>query len=277
MRSSDGRGRRGAPQPGAWHERYSRVTGLYGRLGFCAALVDALAAGLREWAGILPQVEQDLLGKHKPVNSWGLEPELTELRMVEIRLQLAGDMALADQVGRLTRQLYSTAASLDGCYPKLTEDESAAELRLVPTARMQANALADLLLTLRRRLFRTAPEAPRPHGGCRSSTPGSSRTSGAGSLADASPRRAVRMANIEVLTREMKEHVRASADQMYAMIDLGREPVPLPRPTKAALGRRTKLPRYTVCRCFKDRSARELNLLWRLALDPEQILRYCRR
>lgn len=117
---------------------------------------------------------------------------------------------------------------------EVTEDEAAAERRLVPTARMQANALADLLLTLRKHLFGLPPDRSELQGAAE--PPGSAASEPPCTAAQASRlrKRACRMADIEALTKEMKEHIRASADHMYAMIDLGKEPRPLQRLTKAA-------------------------------------------
>ena len=46
-------------KPGEWHQRYQRATKCYRDLPLGPALLEALAAGLREWAAILPQAERD--------------------------------------------------------------------------------------------------------------------------------------------------------------------------------------------------------------------------
>lgn len=249
-----------------WHLRYERAAERYASMKFSAELLDALAVGLREWASLLPQLEVDRYGRHKKANSWGLAAEMTTLWHLEAVLDLHGDVRMCDQIKAMALHLHKTAENLDACYPKESEDEAAAERRLVLTGRIIAHALADLLGRLKHRCFGIKPKAnPWP----------TYRPVSSSSKNSASPRkRASRAAAIEALRRELIEHIKAAKDHAHAALEMDREPELLPRPSKAELGRRSDLPRHSVSRCFADATAQELRLLWQMAGDLESILRY---
>jgi hypothetical protein len=91
---------------------------------------------------------------------------------------------------------------------------------------------------------------------------------------DAPPKRAVRLANIERLVKEMREHLREAREHAYAKRDLtGAAELP-PRPTRKALGERVGLAEWDVSRCFSDRSGVLLKHLWAAALDLDQVLAF---
>ncbi len=87
-------------------------------------------------------------------------------------------------------------------------------------------------------------------------------------------KRSKRAADIEALTDEMIEHLRAAQQQAKSTEELTGEPDLLPRPTQKALGERVGLPEWAVSRCFDDKSAKELNIYWEMALDLSAILRW---
>jgi hypothetical protein len=89
-------------------------------------------------------------------------------------------------------------------------------------------------------------------------------------------KRASRMATIELLTKQMMEHVRAASEHALAQGDFGREVDLLPRPTKRQLGRQIGVSEVTVGRCFSDPTARELRFLWEISADIERLLDYTR-
>lgn len=91
------------------------------------------------------------------------------------------------------------------------------------------------------------------------------------------PRRSSRSTAIERLTQEMHEHLRSARD--YAVTTRDRSGVPelLPRPNQQDLARRLGLSEVSVHRCLHDPRARQLRLLWDLALDAGAILRYAGR
>jgi hypothetical protein len=80
------------------------------------------------------------------------------------------------------------------------------------------------------------------------------------------PRRAVRLAKIEKLVAELKEHFRRSRDHYYSVGDL------LPRPTQADLARLTGLRQDDVSRCLQDKDALILQHLWKHSDALEAIL-----
>lgn len=82
------------------------------------------------------------------------------------------------------------------------------------------------------------------------------------------------LVHIDRLRRELIEHVRAARRYAFDQRDRTGEPRLLERPTKAQLGRLVGLQRYQVTRCFEDPAGRELVLLWEVAADLEQVLRY---
>lgn len=80
-----------------------------------------------------------------------------------------------------------------------------------------------------------------------------------GETAKAMPRRTVRVAKIEKLVGELKEHYRRSKDHYYTAGDI------LPRPTQVDLARLTGLRQDDVSRCLHDRDAIILQHLWKHA------------
>ena len=89
-----------------------------------------------------------------------------------------------------------------------------------------------------------------------------------------SRKRANRAAKIELLEREMIEHLRAARDHASATGESGDGPRLLPRPTQRELGRRCGLSETDVSRCLHDPAAQRLLLYWKTALDLGQLLRW---
>jgi len=87
-------------------------------------------------------------------------------------------------------------------------------------------------------------------------------------------RRAGRVANIEALERELKEHLRTARDHAVTSRDLSGEAKLLPRPTKEELGQRAKVSPSAVTRCFDDEAGAELRLMWEWAADLDRILTF---
>ena len=87
-------------------------------------------------------------------------------------------------------------------------------------------------------------------------------------------KRANRAADIESITNEMIHHLLAARDHAHSTKDFGGQPMLLPRPRKKDLALRTKLDPTKVSRCMNDESARELRILWDLALDLDQVMEF---
>lgn len=82
------------------------------------------------------------------------------------------------------------------------------------------------------------------------------------------------LVHVDRLRRELIEHIQAARRYAFDRRDRTGEPALLERPTKSQLGQLVGLKRYQVTRCFEDPAGRELSLLWEVAGDLEQILRY---
>jgi hypothetical protein len=86
-------------------------------------------------------------------------------------------------------------------------------------------------------------------------------------------KRAGRAADIEALSAEMREHLRAARRHALATLDQTGQPQLLPRPTQEQLARRVGRSQHTVSRCLRDQTANELQYLWDLAIDLDRVLR----
>ncbi|MBN9524487.1 hypothetical protein J0H58_39235 [bacterium] len=91
---------------------------------------------------------------------------------------------------------------------------------------------------------------------------------------DPPPRRGVRLANIELLEREVREILRAAREDAHARLALGGPVELLPRPTQKALGERVGLSESDVSRCFSDREGGLLKHLWAAVLDIGQVMAF---
>jgi hypothetical protein len=87
-------------------------------------------------------------------------------------------------------------------------------------------------------------------------------------------KRTQRTAEIAALVAELREHLRTARDYALATRQQTGEAKLLPRPTQVELERRLGVSQCNVSRCLKDPDARELQFLWKLALDKERILAY---
>lgn len=86
------------------------------------------------------------------------------------------------------------------------------------------------------------------------------------------PKRATRSEKIARLTAEMIQHLRDAREHALGTRDLTGTPDLRLRPTMQQLAKLTGLSKSDVTRCFQDKSARELNLFWEIALDLDQVM-----
>jgi len=93
----------------------------------------------------------------------------------------------------------------------------------------------------------------------------------------AAPMRGKRTANIELLEKELEEHLAAARDYAFTLQQRGREPALLPRPEQKDLAKRVGITQSAVSRCLNDPRARMLKILWRTADSLEDVMRYGRR
>ncbi|WP_425619006.1 hypothetical protein NA78x_002734 [Anatilimnocola sp. NA78] len=89
-----------------------------------------------------------------------------------------------------------------------------------------------------------------------------------------SARRALRLSHIELLRNELIKHLRSARDHAYAQKELTGKSKLLKRPSKKKLGELVGLRSDTVTRCFQDHSAKELGLLWKLAVDLPRLIKW---
>jgi hypothetical protein len=87
-------------------------------------------------------------------------------------------------------------------------------------------------------------------------------------------RRKTRATDIEALVAELKQHLRAARDHAEHTLATQGEPRLLPRPTQKDLARRVGITESRVSRSLNDPRANELRLLWNLADDLDQVLRF---
>ena len=82
------------------------------------------------------------------------------------------------------------------------------------------------------------------------------------------------LAKITLLKQELIAHIRAAKQYAYDQEERTGETELLPRPTKSHLAALAGLRPHDVTRCFADDAGRELRVLWEMAADLNQIVRY---
>jgi hypothetical protein len=82
------------------------------------------------------------------------------------------------------------------------------------------------------------------------------------------PRRGNRTANIEKLAHELSQHLIASRDHVWETGDI------LPRPSLQDLGKMAGLEKHDVTRCMKDKDAKKLQYLWKIANDIKEVQKW---
>lgn len=87
-------------------------------------------------------------------------------------------------------------------------------------------------------------------------------------------KRSSRAACIDALKKALREHLVAARDHYYDALNKERGSELLPRPTQQELADGLKVHVSSVNRAIKDKSDRELKVLWQAADDIEQIKRY---
>lgn len=247
-----------------WNERFNRaITRFSAFKGSQPELIHLLTECLQEWADNLPYIFCDERGYYKPVNTWGLGPEKTEIDDFINLFSMNKQDHLANPLRQAFYELYRNAAALDELYPKTTPQDEATEQRLVHMCKRQVTKLIRTLERLLKVAFRYI------------------QTIESGQLqAEMVPphqrKRSKRAAEIELLEKALTEHIRSAADCAYAAIDSDKEPPLLPRPLQKDLSKQTGISAYSVCRCFNDPNAHKLRILWDTADDLDQILKFKR-
>ena len=249
----------------SWDERLHRAMDRYTHIkGAKPALIPALVEGLTEWADLLPCSFQDDSGCYLPVNTWGLGAENTEIYALVDWLIVKNRHDLADSLQKKFQALYKTTQTLDNNFPKITTQDHITEKRLVRICRRQTVQLISFLEELLKTAFKYVHKRSRK----------AKSTVVPPNSVNTHRKRSQRTADIEILEKALIEHIKAARDYAWAAIDAKKGPMLLPRPLKKNLAKQTGIKPWSLSRCFSDPHAHQLRLLWDVAGDLEQILRF---
>jgi hypothetical protein len=89
-------------------------------------------------------------------------------------------------------------------------------------------------------------------------------------------KRASRTAAMESLKKAIRDHLIAARDHAYRLIEDDKAPELLPRPTQQLLAKQLKLSKSSISRALADGGDKELTILWEVANDLDQVLKYKR-
>ena len=87
-------------------------------------------------------------------------------------------------------------------------------------------------------------------------------------------KRAVRAALIDAIKKELKEHLRSAHDHAHVTLEKKGEAELLPPPTQKQLAKHLNVHESSISRAIKDKSDREMPILWEIANDVSQILKF---
>lgn len=252
----------------SWDERLHQAMDRYASIkGIQPALIPAMIEGFSHWARFLPYYFQDEQGLYLPVNMWGLGAEYTEIYAMVDWLILQNRLTFAESLRKKFEALYETARNLDAVYPKMTEQAEAAEKRLVRICRRQTEQLISFLEGLLTVVFRRVDKSA---SAAKPILPIAAKPA-------RHRKRSQRATDIELCEKALIEHIHSARDYAWAAIDAGKAPSLLPRPIKKDLARQAGIKIWSLSRCLNDSNAHQLRLLWEIAGDLEQILRFKKR
>ncbi len=87
-------------------------------------------------------------------------------------------------------------------------------------------------------------------------------------------KRAIRAALIDAIKKELKEHLRSAHDHAHVTLEKKGEAELLPPPTQKQLAKHLNVHESSISRAIKDKSDREMPILWEIANDVSQILKF---
>lgn len=87
-------------------------------------------------------------------------------------------------------------------------------------------------------------------------------------------KRAIRAALIDAIKKELKEHLRSAHDHAHVTLEKKGEAELLPPPTQKQLAKHLNVHESTISRAIKDKSDREMPILWEIANDVSQVLKF---
>jgi hypothetical protein len=87
-------------------------------------------------------------------------------------------------------------------------------------------------------------------------------------------KRASRAATIDAIKQALKEHLRAARDHAFNARDRGLGSALLPRPSQKQLAAQLNIHESSVSRAISDPSDKEIAILWEIANDLEQVMKF---
>jgi hypothetical protein len=87
-------------------------------------------------------------------------------------------------------------------------------------------------------------------------------------------KRASRAATIDAIKQALKEHLRAARDHAFNARDRGLGSALLPRPSQKQLAAQLSIHESSVSRAINDPSDKEIAILWEIADDLEQVMKF---
>ena len=87
-------------------------------------------------------------------------------------------------------------------------------------------------------------------------------------------KRAPRAALIDAIKKELKEHLRSAHDHAHVTLEKKGEAKLLPPPTQKQLAKHLNVHESSISRAIKDKSDREMPILWEIANDVSQVLKF---
>lgn len=252
----------------SWDERLHQAMDRYAAIkGIQPALIPALTEWFNHWARFLPYYFQNEQGLYLPVTTWGLGAEYTEIYALVDWLILQNRHDLAESLRKKFEALYETARNLDAVYPKVTQPAEATEKRLVRICRRQTEQLISFLEGLLNVAFRHVDKSA---SAAKPILPIAAKPT-------RHRKRSQRATDIELCEKALIEHIHSARDYAWAAIDAGKVPLLLPRPIKKELAKQAGIKPWSLSRCLNDSNAHQFRLLWEIAGDVEQILRFKKR
>lgn len=87
-------------------------------------------------------------------------------------------------------------------------------------------------------------------------------------------KRASRAATIDAIKQALREHIRAARDHAFNSRDRGSGSALLPRPSQKQLAAQLSISESSVSRAINDPSDKEIAILWEIADDLEQVMKF---
>ena len=87
-------------------------------------------------------------------------------------------------------------------------------------------------------------------------------------------KRTTRATLIDAIKKELKEHLRSAHDHAHVTLEKNGEASLLPPPTQKQFAKQLKAHESSISRAIKDKSDKEMAILWEIANDVSQVLKF---